>query len=40
MEITSELGNFSSGSVDASKLEVPDRFKQVDSEMKKLLNKK
>ena len=35
METTMESGNFSSASVDGSKLEVPAGFKQVESEMMK-----
>jgi hypothetical protein len=39
MVMTSELSGFSTGAVDASKMEVPAGYKQVDSEMVKALRK-
>ena len=37
LEMTTETTNFSTGAVDASKLQVPDGFRQVESEMAKAL---
>jgi hypothetical protein len=37
MEVTTELTNFSTAGVDASRLEVPAGFKKVDSEISKAL---